>query len=97
MEKQLNWESFSQYFQNIFFNLQHLSKLDLYIFINIPLQTRHQLEKQLDWENTQLYSKLGLRYPFKELGLKDKEKNPSKKAKQIDWENFFCSIQLGKQ
>ena len=26
------------------------------------LQTRHQLEKQLDWENCHLYSKLGLRW-----------------------------------
>ena len=25
-------------------------------------QTRHQLEKQLDWENCHLYSKLGLRW-----------------------------------
>ena len=27
-----------------------------------PPQTRHQLEKQLDWENCHLYSKLGLRW-----------------------------------
>ena len=26
------------------------------------VQTRHQLEKQLDWENCHLYSKLGLRW-----------------------------------
>ena len=30
--------------------------------IIFPPQTRHQLEKQLDWENCHLYSKLGLRW-----------------------------------
>ncbi len=27
-----------------------------------PLQTRHQIEKLLDWENSHLYNKLGLRW-----------------------------------
>ena len=32
------------------------------ITFTFPPQTRHQLEKQLDWENCHLYSKLGLRW-----------------------------------
>ena len=36
--------------------------LDINITITAIFQTRHQLEKQLDWENCHLYSKLGLRW-----------------------------------
>ena len=46
--------------------------------MNILPQTRHQLEKQLDWENSHLYSKLGLRYPFKEQGGKKNKKRKQK-------------------
>ena len=36
------------------------SSSDLKCVVN--LQTRHQIEKLLDWENSHLYTKLGLRW-----------------------------------
>ena len=43
--------------------ISNIKKIELVVFsILFYLQTRHQLEKQLDWENCHLYSKLGLRW-----------------------------------
>ena len=55
---------------NIAFPLLFSFFICLSAFLRIPtnispsssLQTRHQIEKLLDWENSHLYNKLGLRW-----------------------------------
>ena len=73
---------FPNHILSTFNNCQKLTYKYLYKSKNILPQTRHQLEKQLDWENSHLYSKLGLRYPFKEQAGKKQTKKSKHKSKK---------------
>ena len=61
----LNWIEFLSNFNH--WHCIATNHIDYYriLIMNIAMQTRHQLEKQLDWENSHLYSKLGLRSLYK--------------------------------